>query len=125
MDQNQMNQGGGEAETEANTAPQEEQGVGQEMSSEGDKKPMGPMVGIIIIIIVLILGGLYYWTTQTKEDGSSMTAEEIIAEEDETLMMLEKQSTSDEVADIEADLEMTDLEGLDAELEQIEKELSF
>ncbi len=146
MDPNQINKDeqdsqtidatGDTMESEQNESPQEvpveevaaESSMNQEtnpeaLSVEGDKKSLGPVVGVIVIVGVLILGGFYYWTSSVEE--VTITAEEIVAQEDEAVMILEKQGTSDEVVDIEGDLTVTDLEGLDAELADIEKELTF
>ena len=54
-----------------------------------------------------------------------MTAEEISNQEDIVLENLKSQSTSDEIDDIEADLDATDLENLDSELDAIDQELNF
>ena len=121
MDQNQMNQGEQTGDN-VNAAPQPTPEPNMNTGGGDEKKSMGPVVGIIIIIILIVLGGWYYWSTQIQGE---MTPEEIIAGEDVALLDLQEQGTSDEVADIEADLDATDLEGLDAELEQIDNELNF
>lgn len=91
-----------------------------------DKKSVGSIIGIIIIIVIIIIGGLYYWGSYlNKQDLASLTPEEIASQDDTAVEQLQEQGTSDEIADIEADLNATDLEGLDAELEQIEMELNF
>ena len=114
----QMNQN---MPTQNENTPQESQPGKPE---EGEKKPMGPIVGVIIIVIVLVFGGIYFWGAKISKE-SAITAEEITAQEDPALIKLQEQSTSDEIADIEADLDATDLEGLDAELEQIDQDLSL
>lgn len=119
MDQNQPNQNVNTGEG----APEPEGGAQAPMPESGGKKPFGPTVGIIVIILVLLLGGFYFWWTQFR--GTDMTAEEILNQADPALQALEQQDTSDEIAAIEADLEATDLEGLDAELDLIEQELDF
>ena len=88
-----------------------------------ESKSAGPMVGSIIIIVIIIIGGLYFWgkyLTNQDLDLQGPTAEEISAEVDEGLTALEEQSSSDEIADIEADLDATDLEGLDEALSDID-----
>ena len=82
-----------------------------------EDKPFGPLVGIVIIVIILILGGLYFWGQRTG-DG-------VISDQDTVVEALETQSLSDEIVDIEADLDATDLESLDADLSAIEDELDF
>lgn len=70
---------------------------------------IGPVIGIIIIIVVLLLGGLYFWG-QRVDDLSDDTQE------------LRETSDSDDVADIEADLD-EDFNDLDAELESFGTEM--
>ena len=53
------------------------------------------------------------------------TVEEIINQEDISLGQLQVQSSSDEIVNIEADLNLTDLENLDAELGNIDAELGL
>ncbi len=94
------------------------------------KKSVGPIIGIAIIVIIIIFGGLYYWgaqinTQEIKDEQESLTAEQIESQEDLSVKQLETQSTSDEIADIETDINATDLENLDQELENIDLEFSF
>ena len=104
----------------------------EEASSSGQtqQKSMGPMLGIVIIVVLLVLGGFYFWGTQIKDksqvqENAEVTAEDIANQEDTALENLNTQSTSDEIDDIEADLDATDLESLDSELDAIDQELSF
>ena len=97
---------------------------------EVQKKSIGPIIGIAIIVVIIIFGGLYYWGAQisrqeVKEGQENLTAEQIENQADPTTQQLQIQSTSDEIADIEADLDTTDLENLDQELENIDLEFSF
>ena len=112
-------------ENETPQMNQEEQpGAGQaapESMGEPEKKSAGPVFGIVIIVVLLILAGFYFWGTL----NDSMSPEEIEAEADTALVSLETQSTSDEVSDIEADLDATSLDDLDKELEDIDLELNF
>lgn len=126
-EQNQTNQ---DMNTAPNETAQSEPAVNQEsgdIAPTEAKKSLGPVVGAVIVVLVIIVGGLYFWGTQlNKEQGDAeITAEEITAQADPALDALEQQGTSDEIADIEADLTATDLDGLDAELEQIENELNL
>jgi uncharacterized protein HemX len=86
-------------------------------------KPIGPVVGLAIIIIIIIFGGLYYWGTQLNRDV--LTAEEIVNQADPTLENLQAQSNSDEISAIEKDLNATELDNIDQELEQIDAEFNF
>ena len=94
------------------------------MPTEGgsSKKPAGPFVGIIIIVLVLVLGGLYFWSKQVPQEVPS--AETILNAPDEILNSLEVLGTSDEFDVIESDLNATELENLDAEVQDIESELN-
>ena len=104
----------------------------EEASSSGQtqQKSMGPMLGIVIIVVLLVLGGFYFWGTQIKDksqvqENAEVTAEDIANQEDTALENLNTQSTSDEIDDIEADLDATDLESLDSELDAFDQDLSF
>jgi len=77
---------------------------------EKPKSGAGALVGIIIIIIVLILGGFYFLGSSNVDDSDM----------DEQTEELRDVTDSDEVADIETDLENTGLEDLDAELDDVD-----
>ena len=106
------------------------QNLNTPQSSDSQKKSIGPAVGIAIIVVIIIFGGLYYWgakinSQEAKNLQESLTAEQIENQEDQTIEQLQVQSQSDEIANIEADLNATDLENLDQELENIDLEFSF
>lgn len=96
---------------------------------------LGVILGILIVILVLILGGLYLWgaanqnavhspapvvierpTPEDNNEPESTTA-------DAQIQTLETVSTSDELSAIEADIDSTNLDEIDAELEAIDAEL--
>lgn len=79
-----------------------------------DKKSSGPLIGIIIIIVVLLVGGLYFWMTKI-----ATIPEETGTDTEAVVEQLSTQSASDEISAIEADLDATDLENLDAELDSL------
>ncbi|MEX2013711.1 MAG: hypothetical protein WD897_02240 [Parcubacteria group bacterium] len=62
----------------------------------------GLIIGAVIILAIIILGGLYFWGQ--RADNEAMIDE------------IGSQSNSDEAAAIEADLNATDIENIDAEL---------
>ncbi len=103
--------------------PETDQVSSDKPTSESEKKSAGPLFGIIIIVVLIVLAGFYFWAQLGDRDV--MTAEEIAAEIDPNLESLESQSLSDEIADIEADLDATGLDDLDMELEDIDLELNF
>jgi hypothetical protein len=78
---------------------------------EGNVKPSsaGPIVGTIIIIVIIILGGFYFWSKKVAETPVA----------DEQTQQLQDVSSSDSVADIEADLNATDFTSLDSDIDQI------
>ncbi len=67
----------------------------------------GPVIGVIVILAIIILGALYFWS-QRADNEALMT--------DEVVESIDLQSDSDAAAAIEADLDATDIENLDAEL---------
>lgn len=85
----------------------------------------GPIIGIIIIIGLLVIGGVYYW----KEKGPALnstsgpSADEIRAEQDSVSTAFGVQSESSALSAIEADLNATNLEGIDAEAGKADLEL--
>lgn len=87
--------------------------------SDHKKGGIGPVLGIIVIIILLALGGLYYFTTGVEQ----IPTYEVDSNTDETVMELQEQSSSDAIADIEADVEATDLSEIDTLLEDLDADL--
>ncbi|MFT5036624.1 MAG: hypothetical protein ACI9VM_000186 [Candidatus Azotimanducaceae bacterium] len=95
---------------------------------------LGPILGLLIVVLVLILGGLYLWGNTLKSDTPAPpvaverpTPEENNEPESENaeaqVQATQAVSTSDELDAIVADLESTDLESLEAEMNAIEAEL--
>ena len=89
----------------------------------------GPILGILIIVLVLILGGLYLWGAEVQEQEEVVTPRQIENNEPETVRatadaeILDVVSPSNELQAIEADLESTDLDSLDKELNEIDNEI--
>jgi len=99
-----------------------------------ENRPMGALIGAIIVIFILVLGGIYLWTTkiQTKimgittddqtmeQTASNLTKLEQTANTPDIVIdQIASQSPSDTTASIEADLNATDLNSLDKELQSI------
>ncbi len=121
-----------EREENATMIQQDEGGTIQNQeTSQEEKKSFGQLIGIVIIIAVIIIGGLYFYGKSLYQNKTQMpvdnniTAEEILSQPDEITTALEQQSTSDELVDIETDLNITDFDGLDAELGNIDEELGL
>ena len=66
----------------------------------------GPLIGIILILAVIALGAYFFWGENSGEQALQ-----------EEINQIETQSDSDETADIEADLNSTEIDDLDSELE--------
>lgn len=84
----------------------------------------GPIVGSIIIILIIVLGGWYFLSQKTAVDDG-MTGDEIRQEQDDVTLNLGTQGSTDEIDDIEEDLENTNLDDLDADLGNIDAELGL
>ena len=100
--------------------------AGGERDSRENSNGKGPLIGSIIVILILIAGLAYLWQNfpGRSEVPADMSAEDIEALPDEAAKSLEYQSSSDEISAIEADLNNTDLDNLDAELDTISAELN-
>lgn len=72
-----------------------------------EKKPIGAIVSIIVIVLVLVFGASYFFK---QVPSPALTPAEIQA--DPTISTLSTQGTSTNVADIQKDLNATDLSGL-------------
>lgn len=100
---------------------QESEAVTQVSMPEEPKKQnggIGATIGIVIIIILLALGGVYYFTTGVEQIP---TYEQ--QEQDAAVEALENQGTSSNLADIEADVNATDLSETDLLIDDIEADL--
>lgn len=81
----------------------------------------GTLLGIVIVVAVIVVGGLYILNEQ-RESFNEMTIEEIVSD-DPVLEDLTTQSSSDELPDIEDDLDTTELDALLDDLDNIDAEL--
>lgn len=70
----------------------------------------GATLAIIVILLLIVAGGWYYFTNVGSLTGEPATVDDGSAD----VAALEAQGTSDNVADIEADVNATDLSGLDS-----------
>lgn len=87
---------------------------------------IGVVLGVLILILALILGGLFLWGSMLADKENTLPA--IENNEPETpraeadAQILETVSTSDELDAIGADLESTNLNSIDADLQAIDNE---
>ena len=65
----------------------------------------GPIIAVVVILAVVLVGALYFWGQRTQDAVMEQNVESI-----------EEQSASDETSSIEADLNSTDVDNIDAEL---------
>lgn len=86
-----------------------------------EKSHFGAISGIVIIVVILALGGLYLWGKELNNQEPATSENGVMNEAvvDSSTQALETQGTSDNVSDIEADLNNTNLENLDADLGSI------
>jgi hypothetical protein len=71
----------------------------------------GPVIGTIIILAVIVLGGLYFWGQRTKAPVMDQTQVQ------EKVQSIQTQSSSDTPSDIKADLDATQIDNIDAQLQ--------
>ncbi|MBX4189563.1 hypothetical protein KW785_03155 [Candidatus Parcubacteria bacterium] len=72
-----------------------------------NESSVGPVIATIIILAVIVLGGLYFWGQRADNNVPATSAD---------LNSINTQSNSDDSASIQADLENTNTEDLDAQL---------
>jgi len=70
----------------------------------------GPVIGIIVILVIIILGGLYFW----NQRSSDIDIDENLTSE--VIDSINTQSEEDTTSSIETDLNNTEIENLDAEI---------
>lgn len=88
-----------------------------------EEKSVGALIGSIIIIVIIVIGGIYFWATQEKMMPLDTPTQMENMMGDQSTNMLLEQGTSDELSDIEKDLNATNLNNLDAELNDIQGQL--
>ncbi|MDP3735294.1 MAG: hypothetical protein Q8R39_02605 [bacterium] len=97
-------------------------------TTQTTRKPVGPTVAIIVILLLLALGALYIVGGRVAERADKEAAEptptDSTTERDPALESLQSVGTSDELDAIDADLNATTLNSLDAETGAINAELN-
>lgn len=90
---------------------------------------LGPMLGALILLVVIVIGGLYLWGQSLTKTDPAFQERVIINNEPETpralvdAQILETLSPSDDLGAIEADLNSTNLDSIDADMTTIDAEL--
>ncbi len=86
-----------------------------------NKSSIGSIIGTIIIIAIIILGGLYFWGKMIEEAklNEELISEPVTTETTEVSeeAKIKNVGTGDDTDSIEKDLDDTDLDNLDAELD--------
>lgn len=108
--------------------PQKTEGAG--MFKEVHHAHVGSILGILVVVLVLILGGLYIWGAMiAKNNASAPVGRTIPNNEPETTranadrQIMDTTSSSNDLNAIYADLESTNLDTLDNELDQVANEI--
>lgn len=104
---------------------QNQTGTPAEMPKE--EKSMGALIGSIIVVAVIVIGGIYFWMTRSSESTAPVTTETSplgqTVTPDKEIAALQNQGTSDEISDIEKDLNATNFDNLDAGMGDIDAQL--
>jgi len=130
MDENQNNENNMEGAPQEGSGapqftPQPEPAPATMPEPPTSEKSYGPLVGIIVIVIILILAGFYFWGGSLADRAEEAPLQDNTEEVSKTTEVGAPLSESDEIGDLEAELNGTDLDNLDAELEDIDAELNF
>lgn len=83
------------------------------LSPVPEKKSVGALIGSIIVILVILAGGIYMFLQRER-------ASDTVQNEDPEAQTLRTQGTSDDPADIEADLRATDFGSIDSGMAETE-----
>jgi hypothetical protein len=86
-----------------------------------EKKSVGPLVAVVIILALIIIGGLFFLKERSSQPTYQIPTE---VAGDSVTASLKKQSTSDDLNTIEADLNATNLDNLDQGASVIQTELN-
>jgi len=88
---------------------------------------------VVAIILLAVVGGLWFYNQKALQENSSqstpqiqemITGETEAPIEDAQIAALQQQSDSDEISQIETDIQATDLSNIDKELADIEAEIA-
>lgn len=91
--------------------------------SPANNRPVGPVIGLIIILAIILIGGIYFWSSRinSKTDMAPENNQNPAVNNGESVSpeAILNQSSSDETASIEADLNAfneSDIDGLGSDL---------
>jgi flagellar basal body-associated protein FliL len=91
-----------------------------DFSSKEESKPIGPIIGIVIILAVLAIGGLYFWGSSLNKNAQNVPIIEEPGLTDQSNDPLDTMSESNDLDSIINDLSNTNVDTVDADLQNIE-----
>ncbi len=102
----------------------------QIQNQEQGKRRCGIKTVALVVIVIILAFFIYYWATMNKEESLSDAERQVITNQiqgqaDDITANLQQTSSSDELEAIVDDLQNTELDNLDKELEDIENELNI
>jgi len=86
-------------------------------NENNNSEKIGPLIGSVIIILIIIAGAFYLFSLIKEKVEVQKTEEQKVEQVD--------QNNSDEISEIEADLNSTELDNLDSELEALQVEFQI
>ncbi len=105
----------------------EDEVVKQENLVAGDTKTESKdmLIMAVLAVVVVVLALVYMWgISAEKAKAPSDIQNSILPTPPEDVPQADQVSTSDEIVDIEKDINSTDIDNIDAELDQIESDLN-
>lgn len=103
--------------------PTQQNQTGTPAGMPQEEKSVGALIGSIIVVAVIVIGGIYFWMTRSGETPTATSPlGQTVTPDQETAALL-NQGTSDEISDIEKDLNATNLNNLDAGMNDIDAQL--
>lgn len=86
-------------------------------SEVNNSEKIGPLIGSVIIILIIIAGAFYLFSIIKQKVDTQKATQETITESTE--------NQSDEISEIEADINSIEVENLDTELEALQVEFQI
>ncbi len=95
------------------------------IGNDEHKSSTGPIIGSIIVVLIVVLGGLYLYGQQLGQNEAVVPPQETSTTNETSLASIEQQGSSDDLGEINADLNSTDLDNLDSDMNNIDAELAI
>lgn len=79
---------------------------------------LGPTIGTVIILLIIIVGGLYFWMHRAKTVSPAASGDQAAtAPADTDVQAVSAQSSSDDTASIQSDLNATNVDTIDSSIQ--------